>query len=177
MNRTSTMGRALVFSVLWACLFSCQDGGAPSSATPPSTSSTTTTTIAPSADDLTGHWVGEAPDGTEMSNAYGCRGRHDLYLDIVHSGTQLSGDVVMVVRENLGAPCFQPGDRFTGTLTGTAQSGNVTMRWDLFWSNGSPVSTWQRLEGTATATEMRGRLTEPEARPPYRLDGTWVIRR
>ena len=108
---------------------------------------------------LTGRWAGTADRGDGLAavvtgQGLTCNVRQDLTVDLVHTGSTLSGTGTSVAR---GIDCSVPvppnlsavilGQTGVGTLSGTASGGTLTFQAGLFTFNGTYTST--RLEAAA----------------------------
>jgi hypothetical protein len=126
-------------------------GGSGASTNPGGGSSTPAAT-------LTGRWMGSADRGdgiTGVTSGQGlsCTSRADLTVDLVQTGSTLSGTGTSTTR---GVDCSVPlpaevaaviGQAGSGTLSGSASGGTLTFQAGLFTFNGTYTST--RIEASA----------------------------
>ena len=127
-------------------------GQGASSTTPGGTGGGTGTTPPPATIDLTGRWLGIAPDGAE-DTAGGCSGQQqDTLIVVAQTGANLSGTYQGTVR--VSAPgCAPVGTLILGTLSGTAGSGTLSFNVTF---TAPPGLRPTLATGTFTANRMGG---------------------
>lgn len=127
---------------------------------------------------LTGTWVGLNPDGMVVDVATpSCVRALDLTLNLVQSGSSLTGTARIVVREltpgrtscNGGVGLSAPG-----SLSGTVVSNTVTFVCTIDGGNSFPPTF--NFTGTFTASRMSGTFVTPPDPPPPGT-GTWSVNR
>jgi hypothetical protein len=130
---------------------STSDGG--SSTPPPSGGTGGGATPPPATPDLTGRWVGTAPDGATDTSG-NCAGQQlDTLVVLTQTGSNLAGTFDGTVRVAGPAGCPPPGTSETGTLAGTAGAGTLSFTVTITQPPGFKPAA---VTGTFTANRMSG---------------------
>jgi hypothetical protein len=121
--------------------------------TPPSGGTGGGTTTPPATPDLTGRWVGTAPDGATDTSGNCAGQQEDTLVVLTQTASNLAGTFDATVRVAGPAGCAPPGTRETGTLAGTAGAGTLSFTLTITEPPGiRPVAA----TGTFTANRMSG---------------------
>jgi hypothetical protein len=123
---------------------------------------------------VTGRWLGLSPDGMSFPND-DCQTELDLLLDLVQSGSTLSGMATGRVRKVVSADCADElGEIRTFPVSGTVTGNSVAFAWQLGGSD--PVSlaftgtvSGNRMGGTVLVYDDPGNPNEP----PHA--GSWSV--
>ena len=97
---------------------------------------------------LTGRWVGVAPDGVIINDPSSCDSEQDVTLDLTQTGNTFSGTVTDRPRAFHPSTCTRPTEGGTNTLTGTVDAGAFSFT--------SPGERGRAItcSGTFTATRL-----------------------
>ena len=176
-----------------AAVVATTSGGdsADSPTTPPGTPPTPPPTTLPPASpppaaSLSGTWAGNHPGDGMLLIFSGCSvcpntpatSGTDMLLNLTQSGSALSGDVFLTLREDSPGSCAAGscsenpiGEVVPFSITGTVSGTSVTMQ----MTGGEPTGTIT-LNGTVTDNRMSGTLTGSDE-GGRTITGTWAVNR
>lgn len=126
------------------------------------------------ADDLSGRWLGVAPDGAlfwDDTADPNCSYEADMELVLEQAGDSLSGSVALTIRDYLGpmtepaVPCTAVGTVMSQELSGTRSATQATFTLEDGVTVLSAICGDDRLSG------------ELEVNSAFAMRGTWRVRR
>jgi hypothetical protein len=124
-----------------------------SGTSPPATSPAPGPSPTPAPIDLTGRWVGTAPDGA-ISTSGSCAGeQQDMVMVLTQAGSDLSGSYDGTIRVAGPPGCVTVGSHELGTVAGTVGAGTLSVTVTITQPAGIKPTT---VTGTFTASRMSG---------------------